>query len=446
MDRIRDVRETSGDELLTSTSGGLLDAQYLSGDPPAAYLEAYEQPQYVLRNKKAGVTVAAGPTSDDLSPDDDHQTLAVVTDCRVVFLAGQAGGDRVESIPLDDVVEVGVESSGFLKSALTLEVVGGDRWRFPVRGDASEVGAFLDDGTQTWANARRLTEEASDHVKASRDHLESGEFAAARQVLSDVAEKVETARTRVSTVGEGAAQALNEKAGGLLDRLRQLEQEIAATKGAHHHATAQDAWKRDHDFERAAEEYEHATKEYERALAADGTDPPDEALQLRLKGVIKERAVLRAAPMADARAAREVAKATEDPDEAATEWETALTCYREAVTLDWGERDRTFITDRERAERRAVEATEEALDAHVEAGEEWVAAGDRIVRNGRREQGLLAYERAKEHFERAHEIARELAPKRVDDFEQRLGELRHRKTSEVVPPSETNESTLSPTN
>ncbi len=442
MDRIREVSETKGADLLTSTSGGLLDTEYLSGDPPTAYLAEYEQPQYVLRNKKAGLTVAAGPTTEELVPESDHQALAVVTDCQVVVLVGQTGGDSVKSVPLDEIVEADVESSGFLKSALTLETIDGEVWRFPVRGDASDVATALDDAAQTWANARRLTDEASEQIEASREHLDAGKFGAARQVLSDVATKMETATERVSTVGSGATQALSEKTGLLLDRLRQLEQEIAATKGAHHHATAQDAWKRNHDFERAAEEYEHAVEEYERALAADGNVPTDEALQARLRGVVKEREVLRVAPMADARAAREVAMAAEDADEAAAEWETALTCYREAVTLDWGKEDRTFITDRETAEKRAVEATENALDAHSKAGEEWLAAGDRIVRNDSKEQANQAYERAEEHLTRGREIAAELAPEQVDAFEQRLSQLRKRKAGEVLPPEGTDESTL----
>jgi len=442
MDRIREVSETKGADLLTSTSGGLFDTEYLSGDPPAAYLAEYEQPQYVLRNKKAGLTVAAGPATEELVPESDHQALAVVTDCQVVVLVGQSGGDSVKSVPLDEIVEADVESSGFLKSALTLETIDGKVWRFPVRGDASDVATAIDDAAQTWANARRLTDEASERIEASREHLDAGEFGVARQALSDVATKMETATERVSTVGSGARRALSETTGLLLDRLRQLEQEIAATKGAHHHATAQDAWKSDHDFERAAEEYEHAVEEYERALEADGNVPTDEALQARLRGVVKEREVLRAAPMADARAAREVAMAAEDADEAAAEWETALTCYREAVTLDWGKRDRTFVTDRETAEKRAVEATEKALDAHREAGQEWLAAGDRIVRNDSKEQANQAYERAEEHLTRGREIAAELAPEQVDTFEQRLSQLRERQAGEVLPPEGTDESTL----
>lgn len=445
MDRIRDLTESDGrtDELVTSASGGLFDTQYLSEDPPATYLKPYEQPQYALRNKKSGVSIGEADNDRTQRPDGDHQALAIVTDCRVLCLVGHARGDHSESIRHDEIVEARAEKSGFMKSVLLVEAVDGEQFRFACRGDVSDVAAFVDDAAQTWANASRLIDEASDLLEASREYLDAGAFTDARDVLADVSQKVSTARERVSAVGDGATEALESRASELIDQLRQLEREIAATKGAHHHAAAQDAWKTDHDFERAAEEYEQGAAEYERALAAAGTVPPDETLQLRLKGLVKEREVLRAAPMADAKAAREVAMATDDPDEAAAEWETALTCYREAVTLDWGERERGFVVERDRARERAGEATTEAIEAYVEAGETWATAGDKIVRNGREREARQAYDRAEDHFERAREIARELTPERIDDIAALLDALDKRRTGEEVPPTDAAEATLS---
>ncbi|WP_340099559.1 restriction endonuclease [Salinibaculum salinum] len=445
MDRIRDLTDTDGraDELVTSTSGGLFDTQYLSEDPPETHLKPYEQPQYALRNKKSGVSVGNTGSDRTQRPDGDHQALAVVTDCRVLYLVGRASGDHFESVRHDEIVEARAEKSGFMKSVLLVETVDADQFRFACRGDVSAVAAFVDDAAQTWANASRLIDEASDQLEASRESLEAEAFTEARGVLADVSQNVSTARQRVSSVGNGAAKALESRASGLIDRLRQLEQEIAARKGAHHHAAAQNAWKADHDFEQAAEEYERGAAEYERALEAEGAIPSDEALQLRLKGLLKEREVLRVAPMADAKAAREVAMATDDPDEAAAEWETALTCYREAVTLDWGKRERGFVVERDRARERAGEATTEAIDAHIEAGEAWATAGDKIVRNGRERAARQAYERAKDHFQRAGEIARELAPERTGDIADLLDGLEKRQRGEVTPSTDAGETTLS---
>jgi hypothetical protein len=445
MDRIRDLTDTDGrdDELLTSTSGGVFDTQYLSGEPPASSLKPSEQPQYVLRNKKSGVKRTGEGTESAHSPDGDYQALAVVTDCRVCFFIGHADGDWVESVDHDEIVEARAESRGFMTSALLVERVDGQCVRFPCRGDVSAVAAYVDDAAQTWATASRLIDEANGRLDASRESLDEGEFADARRVLADVSDDIESARNHVSMVGDGAAAELESRANGPVERLRQLEGEIAATKGAHHHALAQEAWKTDHDFERAAREYERGAKGYERALASDGETPPEEALQLRLKGLLRERAILRAAPMADARAAREVALATDDSEEAATQWETALTCYREAATLDWGEHDGEFFVKRERARERAGEAATEALDAHIEAGQEWITAGDKIVRNGRQREAGQAYERAGDHFHTAREIARELQPSRLDEIDEQLRALETREDGEVVSIAEPDEPTLS---
>ena len=445
MDRIRDLTDTDGrdDDLLTSTSGGVFDTQYLNGEPPASSLKASEQPQYVLRNKKSGVKRTGEGTESAHSPDGDYQALAVVTDCRVCFFIGHADGDWVESVDYDEIVEARAESSGFMTSTLLVERVDGQCFRFPCRGDVSPVAAYVDDAAQTWATASRLIDEASDRLDASRESLDEGEFADARRVLVDVSDDIESARDHVSMLGDGAAAELESRAGGLVERLRQLEGEIAATKGAHHHALAQEAWKTDHDFERAAREYGRGAKGYERALASDGETPPKEALRRRLKGLLRERAILRTAPMADARAAREVALATDDPEEAAAQWETALTCYREAATLDWGEHDGEFFVKRDLARERAGEAATEALDAHIEAGQEWITAGDKIVRNGRQREAGQAYERASDHFYTAREIARELQPSRLDDIDDQLRALETRENGEVVPATEPDEPTLS---
>ncbi|WP_302082784.1 restriction endonuclease [Salinibaculum rarum] len=445
MDRIRNLRDEDGrtDELVTSTSGGVFGTQYLAGEPPAAHLSEAEQPQYALRNKKAGVRITEDDDERTQRPDGDYQALAIVTDCRALFLIGHSSGDHVEAVAYDEIVEARTESSGFLKSVLTLETVDGDQYRFACRGDVSEVVAFVDGTAQTWANASRLVDEASNSVETGRELLAAGKFVDARNSLADVPQHVSVARERISSVGEGAAEMLESRLSDLLDSYQRLKREIAAAKGARHHAAAQEAWKTDHDFERAAAEYRQGATEYERALETAGTEPADETLQSRLKGLIKEQEVLRVAPTADAEAARTAALEAEDPDEAATEWETALACYREAVTLDWGERERGFLIERERARERASEATTNAIEARIEAGEKWVAAGDRIARNDRRPAAKQAYEQARDHFERAREIADELAPERTGDIEAHLDALEKRQHGGTVPSIDPDETTLS---
>jgi hypothetical protein len=92
-------------ELLTSTevSGRIRSGQLLADDPLATYLEGDEEPKYVLRNRKSGVTVE-DDDSTRIQPDDAFQALALVTDVRVLFVVGTAGGDRTESVSYSSVV------------------------------------------------------------------------------------------------------------------------------------------------------------------------------------------------------------------------------------------------------------------------------------------------------------------------------------------------------
>lgn len=438
MDRIRDLTDAAGrdDDLLRRTSGGILDSQYLSEEPPAAYLHEREQPQYVLRNKKSGVKIAQGPSVDSHTPDGDHQALAVITDVRILFLVGNARGDECETLDLSDVVEARADSAGLLASTLVIETVDGGTWKFPCRGDVSAVAEYIEDAAQTWANANRLVEEASDHLPEVENALANADFAAARDVLATVTDGIETAEQRIASLGDGAIAAFRERAAEPIAEARQFRREIAATKGAHHHANAQEAWKRDHDFDRAAEEYDRALTEYERAIETNGEEPPVAALAARRRGALQESEVLRVAPMADARAARDVARERTDPEVAAAEWETALTCYREATGLDWGSDDREFVVDRERAREGAAEATDAAIDAHLAAGREWLRAGDEAASEGSRESARDAYERAEAHFENAGKIARELAPGRVDAVDDALDDVTARIAREGPPGDE----------
>lgn len=435
MARIYDLTgdDPDGDAVLQGDTGGLLTSRYLADDPPVAYLSEHEEPQYVLRNTSSGVTVTRGSTAEEILPDDDHQAIAVVTDVRVHFLVGAESGDRARAVALADVATADAERTGLLGSELRVETVDGEVWTFPVRGNVTDAAEYVDDAAQTWANASRLVDDARDRIDQSREYLDDGAFDSARGGLEDVSRTLSTARDRIQTVGRGAEAALDERAAALDDRLGQLRREIAAMEGARHHAQAQSVWNDDRDFEAAASHYDRAIEEYGRALAADGSTPADAALEERLDGAAREREILRVAPMAAASAARAAARAADNPETAAAEWEAALACYRDSVTLDWGADGVSFLVDRDLARERAAEATDEAIDAHVEAGEEWLLAADRIAARGNREDAKQGYERARDHFAAAQDIARDLRQGRVEGLEERLSTVDDRIAGEVVP-------------
>lgn len=445
MARVYDLTDTDSirGTVLGGSVGRIVSSELLADDPPAAYLTASEQPQYALRNTSSGVTLVRSPTVNVLSPDKNHQALAVVTDFRVLFLVGRERGDRSRSLPLDEIVDVDTEHTGTFANTIRIETADNDKWSFSVRGDISAVASYIDEAAQVWATASRLVDETRERLETSREALDDNRFDTAREILGDVTDQFEAARRRVDTVGDGARDALDDQEGELRSRLSQLQREIAAMKGARHHAKAQSTWKEEHDFETAARHYDVATEEYNQALEADGHTPERAALVSRLEGALRERAVLRAAPMADAKAAREVAMAATDPETAAEAWKTALTCYREAAVLDWGESDRNFVVERDIARERAAEATDEAIDAHVEAGEEWLVAADRIAGNGSQRAARQAYKRARNHFQTARDIADNLRQGSPRALTKRIETIDDRLAGKMVAPDVPERDTLS---
>ncbi|PSQ46255.1 hypothetical protein BRD19_12705 [Halobacteriales archaeon SW_7_65_23] len=159
-------------------SGRIRSGQLLADDPLATYLEGDEEPKYVLRNRKSGVTVE-DDDSTRIQPDDAFQALALVTDVRVLFVVGTAGGDRTESVSYSEMVQAKSADDGFRTTSLLIETINGRRWSFPCKGDTEAVASFVDGLAQVWANAERLADEAEQDIETAEQHLADGEYEAA---------------------------------------------------------------------------------------------------------------------------------------------------------------------------------------------------------------------------------------------------------------------------
>jgi hypothetical protein len=123
METILDLTTGGADrEALTDTavSGRLRTKQLLSGAPLAERLDGDEEPKYLLRNKKSGVTVATEEESRTMEPDDQFQALALVTDVRVLFAIGTADGDRTVSVSHSEMVQAKRSDEGFRTTALVI--------------------------------------------------------------------------------------------------------------------------------------------------------------------------------------------------------------------------------------------------------------------------------------------------------------------------------------
>ncbi|MFW6434895.1 MAG: restriction endonuclease [Halovenus sp.] len=417
MGGIIDLTDGGDHEVLTSTeASGFLGGRYLDGDPLESYLQVDERPRYVLRNKKSGLQIETPEETRSVEPDDDYQTLAMVTDLRILFVAGQRGGDRMVAVDLSDVVEARVESGRFRTSTLTVETLADEIWVFPCRGDPAPVATYIEEAAQIWANAGRLLDELAEALADARGALDSGNHDAADQQIAGGEETIKTARNRIAELGPAARSQIDDRAKTLWRQLVDIEREVRAASAAREHARAQDNW-RVEDYETAAAAYEQAIAGYESALEIDGSTPNDSTLTARLRGARNEREILKVAPLVDADTRRRHAHAVADPEEAATEWEQAHESYRELLGLDWPAAEQEFVADRELIREQTVEIVDDAISDHQEAGRRWLESGDKLAVQDREHQAAQVYERAKHQFEQAHQLARELRPNRVDAIE-----------------------------
>lgn len=152
MARVLDLSTDDDGVLHRTDASGLFSSGHLAAAPLSSHLADAETARYLLGNKKAGVTVADGDDETSYEPDPDYRAFTVVTDRRLLFVAGRAEGDETLSLPLTDVYTVGTESAGLLSTALVVEASDGRQFSFPCRGDLGPVVETLRSGTATEAD------------------------------------------------------------------------------------------------------------------------------------------------------------------------------------------------------------------------------------------------------------------------------------------------------
>lgn len=434
MSRIIDLTDTSEDtEILTSTStsGGLLGGgEMLATDPLEAYLHKNETPKYALRNKKAGVEIEAPGGTEHVQPSDEYQAVVLITDLRLLFVVGKEGGDEMLEVPLVDVIEAKSTSEGFRKSALLVVTEADETWQFACTEDVSDAASEVDEMAYIWANAQRLLDEAEGQLTEADQRLTRREVARARDELGDAQNKIETAVRRIAEVGPAAQRHVESRARTLADWLIDVERMLSADEAAKAHRNAQRAWG-EGDYEAAAAAYEDAIASYRTADSKDGPTPADDTLQSRLSGALQERELLRVAPLMDADTARREAIDTDDPERAASAWERALDGYRDVLSLEWGEDRRDFAADREKIQEQTVAIADDAIEDHMRAGQQWIQSADTLAVDGHDAQAREVYNRAREQFELAGQLAHEVLPETPGHIEDALALVDERLSGSV---------------
>lgn len=148
MDPAAVIEEARGDideALLTGTRGGFLGRHVLADRPLLEYLSEEERLQYLLAGPAPPVRVRDG-AAEQLEASGSYRTLLAVTDERLLLVVGSDDGDRAESLPYGEVVDVRHEA-GLLTEAVQVEASARVTWEVPVGGgsDVDEAVAYASD-------------------------------------------------------------------------------------------------------------------------------------------------------------------------------------------------------------------------------------------------------------------------------------------------------------
>lgn len=394
---------------LTETgSGGFLSRGYLVDRPARDHVDDDETVQYVLTNRKRGVTIDGETTT----PDSRHRTVAVVTDRRLLVLVGGAESDSRFVTDLARITDV-TATVGRRAGRLTVERTDGTTWHVHTDTDGLEaVAAYLSTAADAWRAVEAALDSVRQTLSETRALRREGEYEAAIETLRGCKDRLESAW---ATADEFTAAHPGD---ALQAGPSAVESECRAAAAAIRIDRARDVTDiaRDHceagEYDAAQTALERAEDEYDSALRiaeGDGT----ERIAAERDRVAELVTTLRESPLRQAITADKAGVEADDTDTAADHWKAALSRYRDALDADGSGLNGDPERIRERAGRIAEQVTaiqrSEATDA--------MQAGDWYADAGQHEAALEAFERADEIFGAALSTASSWYPDAVAHLE-----------------------------
>jgi hypothetical protein len=127
-----------------------------------------------------------------------------------------------------------------------------------------------------------------------------------------------------------------------------------------------------------------------------------------------------AEPIRQAHEAKITAQSTDDPEVAVEHWEQAFAGYGRVLTLEWGSDERNLAGDPETVRPELDAAATRLIDLHSRLADDCWNEGAEHQTAGETKAALQCCLDAQRHLERAHELAEEFAPDRVDSIGPRL--------------------------
>jgi len=404
-----------------SGSGGGSSEGYLRGKRLTDYFEGPEQPAFVLSNEAKGIKHEQGEETEVVTPGDDYQAVAAVTDERVLLVVGgnddRAGLNREVSLPYTEIRSI-ESNTGMFKSRLTITARTSDTYHFLLSGreDLDEVEAYVERAIAHWVAVDRRLEKARDHLSTIESHLEAGDPQAAADAYRRTQELLDQA-TAVAAEFNPGTHAMRRRIDQLETRLALTEIRGHRIRGRQLTEAAADA-RSDDDYRAALEAYTTAKTQYERAadLAEDVEFHAVEEIRSKLTDVSKALSEIQTEPLL--RAMNACAEAIQADEPAPERWRTAIeVCHQTHGILH---RDNRFDGDPAALRFQIEWLVQNCLNAHETAAEQAVRAGEEYRERGDDQSGRDAAERAREQLRQARDLAREFRSGSPERYEAAL--------------------------
>jgi tetratricopeptide (TPR) repeat protein len=185
-----------------------------------------------------------------------------------------------------------------------------------------------------------------------------------------------------------------------------------------------EAARTDGDYVDAYETYRRSLEEYRRAKdRSEGVEyQADDDMSAEVAGVEKAIEEVGAAPLREATEACEAATEADDPEVAVDRWATALDACHEALALVL-RRGEVFDGDPDSLRFQVEWAAQKLVDAHRTVADEARDRGEAAREAGEVATAVEAFDRARDHYESARQVAAEFRSCDPERFERALASL-----------------------
>ncbi|MFC6975361.1 hypothetical protein ACFQL1_13030 [Halomicroarcula sp. GCM10025709] len=400
----------------TATDGAVLDRTESDGvlgrsllcSPLSTHLRETERARYVAWNKKRGVTcIHGGP--DTYTPSGSYRAFAVATDTRLLFVVGGDGsdGDRVFSLPYSDVLTVET-TANFLASTLELVAEENSAGSSPAVATSTRSRGTSTRPSSAGPGPRRCSTGPTTGCARPATPSRTGDWTPLWRPSTLPRHTSPTHGTTSANWGR-----VRWHAGPLPPTTSSTTRPTPAVDSPR--PGAPEPTRAPARPGTTASTPLHTTRTNGPARPTSGRVPwaCPISRQERLATVDGECEQLARAPIERAREAADAARAADDEQATIEHWETALERYRTALALDWG-RDRRFDGDPEQLRTAVTDTATAVVDARRRVAQDRLDLSDWLAKSGDEEGARAALREARDHFERAHEVAAELVPDRRD--------------------------------